>query len=290
MRMGLSPWYVLVLVAAAALVSRSLFIVDQGSLVLVRRFQRIIANPLTPGIHFKWPLVDQVIRLDGRLRPYQSSPASYGMANGEHALLEVTVLWRISDARRYYTMTGDAENAMQHRIAQHVSRSLLERVGSNTLAGLLAQDQQGLKMLWPWVAETEARHGVAIQRIWLSRLEPEGKSRQSLLARMREAQEARARLVQARGEAEALRWKERADGQAEVVLVEARRRSATMTGEGIVQALAVLQPARHKAPALEAMLQALEVVGLAGQEKVVGCATPDDPFCALLSKAWREVQ
>lgn len=297
MRMGLSPWYALVLVALVALVSRSLFMVDQGSLVLVRRFERIIAQPLTPGIHLKWPLVDQVIRLDGRLRPYQSNAASYRLADGEHAILEVTVLWRISDARRFVAttaMSGAAENAMQHWLAQQVSKSLLERAASHTLAELLTQGQQGKgqqgsAMHWPWVAEAEARHGVEIQRIWLSRLEPQGETRQSFLARMRALQEAKAHLVQTQGEAEAQRWKERADSQAAALLAEAKRRSAALMGEGIVQALAVLEPARRKAPALEAMLQAMEVVSLAGQEPCWP-VPPDDPFFALVLQGWREAR
>lgn len=283
--MILSPWIVLGFVVVVAMASRTLFVVEQGNLVLVKRFEHLVSQPLTHGVHARWPFLDQIIRLDGRMRLYQSSMTPYRTADGAYVLAEATVMWRIADARRFYMTLGGVDNAMQERLAQHVGASLMDMARSSTLAGLLEQGHEGLQKQWPWVSSVEMRHGIAIEQITLSRLEPEGKSRQTLLERMREDQETRRRQVQMQGEAEALRWRERADDQAEAVLDRARRRSAVLQGEGIAQALEILEPARRQAPELEAMLQALEVTGAVARGKApVWIATPADPFFSQLLK------
>jgi membrane protease subunit HflC len=280
--MGVSPWILLGLAAAVALASRTLFVADPGSLVLVQRFDRVIAEPTVPGVHLKWPFVDRVVRLDGRTQLYRSNPVPYRTADGQYVLVEATVSWRIGDARRFHAMAGGADDVMPTQLAHQLSRSLLEMMQKTTLPALLAQ-HHALPAAWPWLAEAQEQYGVNITAVRLSRLEPEGKSREAILERMRGVQEARASLTKMQGDKEVMRLQESADERAEAIVDAARKRSAILSGDGIVQALAILEPARHRAPELEATLQSMEVAAMAWQEKgAVWVITSDDPFFAQL--------
>lgn len=280
--MGISPWILLGLAAVVALASRTLFVVEPGSLVLVQRFDRVIAEPTVPGVHLKWPFVDRAVRLDGRMQLYRSNAVPYRTSDGQYVLVEATVLWRIGDARRFYAAAGGADGVMPTQLAHQLSHSLLEMTQKTTLLALLAQNH-ALQAAWPWVAEAQERYGVIITAVRLSRLEPEGKSREAILERMRGVQEARASLTKMQGEEEVMRLKESADERAEAIVDAARRRSAALSGDGVVQALAILEPARRRAPELEAMLQSMEVAAMAWQEKgAVWVVTPDAPFFSQL--------
>ena len=280
--MGVSPWILLGLAAVMALASRTLFVADPGSLVLVERFDRVIAEPTAPGVHLKWPFVDRVVRLDGRTQLYRSNAVPYRTADGQYVLLEVTVSWRIGDARRFHAAVGGADGVMPTQLAHQLSRSLLEMTQKTTLPALLAQDH-ALPVAGSWVAEAREQYGVNVTAARLTRLEPEGKSSEAILERMRGAQEARASLTKMQGEKEVMRLKESADERAEAIVDAARRRSAALNGDGVVQALAILEPARRRAPELEAMLQSMEVAAMVWQEKgAVWVVTPDDPLLSPL--------
>ena len=68
---------VLALAVVVALAVGSAIVVDATEYAVVTRFGRPARTYTTPGLHFRMPLVDQVVRLDARLLMTEPPVAEY---------------------------------------------------------------------------------------------------------------------------------------------------------------------------------------------------------------------
>ena len=64
-------WLALLAFGVLALLALdSFFIVNQAEKAVLKQFSRIDKADVEPGIYFKWPLVEEVVRVDGRALVY----------------------------------------------------------------------------------------------------------------------------------------------------------------------------------------------------------------------------
>lgn len=124
----------------------SYFIVNETERAVLKRFQEIVRTDIEPGIHFKVPFIDQVVRVDGRATAYELPAQSY--LTSERKLVDVSsfVIWRVQDVQRYVTVIGGgaANNSdrmrdiAQQRLNVRVAERLRNEVAQMTVQEVVA--------------------------------------------------------------------------------------------------------------------------------------------------------
>ena len=99
-----------IIVALAGLFSLVAFAVDQRQRAIVFQlgeFKEIIDQP---GLHFKWPLIQNVKYFDNRILTLDTPETDrFITSEKKNVLVDSFVKWRIKDLRTYYQRTGGDE-------------------------------------------------------------------------------------------------------------------------------------------------------------------------------------
>ncbi len=95
-----------ILVVAAVAVFSSIFVVDEREKVLVLRFGQIKQVRVEPGIGFKVPLLDEIVRYEDRILTLQTPEIEVTPADDRRLKIDAFVLFRIDDIVQYRQAIG----------------------------------------------------------------------------------------------------------------------------------------------------------------------------------------
>src|SRR5258706_13114033 len=113
------------LIVALLVASSSLFTVDQRQNAMVFQLGEVKEVVTRAGLHFKWPLIQNVRVFDMRILTFDDAEPQRFLTSGNRpVLVDSFVKWRIADVRLYYvSVQGDEIGAMT-RIRQTIAGSL----------------------------------------------------------------------------------------------------------------------------------------------------------------------
>src|SRR5688572_32179565 len=120
-----------IIVIAVLILSSTLFTVDQRQHAIVFQLGEVKEVVQKPGLHFKWPLLQNVRHFDMRILTYDDAePLRFLTQGNRPVLVDSFVKWRIADVRQYFiSVTGDEFRA-QTRIKQTVAGVLRDEFGA----------------------------------------------------------------------------------------------------------------------------------------------------------------
>ncbi|MDF1725906.1 MAG: protease modulator HflC [Alcanivorax sp.] len=118
-------WLALLALGVLALLALdSFFIVNQAEKAVLKQFSRIDKADVEPGIYFKWPLVEEVVRVDGRALVYDVPTQSFLTAEKKLLNVDAFVVWRINNVQRYIVSVGGGSSNAQ--VMEGRARQLLD--------------------------------------------------------------------------------------------------------------------------------------------------------------------
>lgn len=95
-----------ILAVGAALVLSSLYIVDERENALVLQFGQIKAVKTEPGLGFKIPLIQEVVRYDARIQSLDTNPIEVTPSDDRRLVVDAFARWRIADIVRFRQAVG----------------------------------------------------------------------------------------------------------------------------------------------------------------------------------------
>ena len=109
----------LVLVAGfGILAALSVFTVDEREAAILLQFGKVERTDLEPGLHFKAPVVQNVLKFDSRIQTLDSDPQNYLTSEKKNVIVDSFVKWRIEDVRRFYTSAGGSILQANNRLGR----------------------------------------------------------------------------------------------------------------------------------------------------------------------------
>ena len=144
--MSTRSWLVLVAVGVLLLLALdSFYIVNETEKAVLKRFSRVEQADIEPGIYPKVPLIDEVIRVDGRLLTHDVPTQSFLTAEKKLLNVDAFVTWRIADVQRSIVSVGAGANsglAMERRARElldpRVNEALRNQFASRTVQEVVA--------------------------------------------------------------------------------------------------------------------------------------------------------
>ncbi len=233
----------LVLVIAGAL--SAVFIVDEKERALVLQFGQIKAVREEPGLYFKIPLIQEVVRYDDRILGLDVEPLEVTPLDDRRLVVDAFARYRIDDVQRFRQAVGAAGLSLaESRIDTILRAQTREVLGSVTSSAILSADRAALAQRIRDASRSEAATlGVEIIDVRVKRTDLPVQNLDATFARMRAEREREAADEVARGKEAAQRVRAQADRTRVELVSDAQRQSEIIRGEADARRNAVFAEA-----------------------------------------------
>jgi modulator of FtsH protease HflC len=164
------------------LISASFYTVYEGQRALMIRQSRVI-RVSNPGLHWKLPLVDQVVIVDMRVRTWLARDLSVITQDNKPLRVDVMLLWQITDPTLYYSNLNKIRNIFGDIFTQRVKQFLSHKDWLE-IQGIRDKDLNALLDQY-----TRENLGFKVSKIQITHLDVPPEEKANLILKMRREQE-----------------------------------------------------------------------------------------------------
>lgn len=239
-----------VLVLALVGILSSVFIVDEREKALVLQFGRVDSVKEDPGLAFKIPVIQEVVRYDDRILSRDIDPLEITPSDDRRLVVDAFARYRIVDVKRFRQAVGaggvaTAENRLDS-ILRAQTREILGSVSSNDI---LSSDRAALMLRIRNGASKDAESlGIAIVDVRLKRTDLPTENLEATFQRMRAERVREATDERARGNEAAQRIRAQADRTVVELVSEAEREAEIIRGEADAERNSIFADAYGRDP------------------------------------------
>ena len=266
-------------IALSFLGLNSLFTMDERQQGLVLQFgepKRVIQ---TSGLHFKLPLIQNVVRYDVRILEYDLPIEEVIAVDKKRMLIDSFTRFKITDPLEFYKTVG-TESSVRNRLNSNVISSLRRVVGRVTLEELLSEERSNIMENIKVEVNNEAsRFGIEVVDVRIRRADlPEANS-QAIYERMISERVREAKEFRAKGSEIAQKIRAEADKERTVILAEATKKSEILRGEGESQSVNIYANAFQQDPEFYSFYRSMQAYGnVLGEDGTTMILSPDSEF------------
>ena len=246
------------LVVLTVLAYNSLFFVEQRVQSLILQFGEPIRVIKEPGLNFKIPLAQNVVKFDKRILLFDNSAEEIIAADKKRLIVDAFVRYKIIDPLKFY-QTVRFEAALNNRLGSVVNNSLRAVLGRVPLEAvisdrreLLMQEVSGL------VAERATQFGISIEEVRIKKADLPSENSEAIYRRMQTERQQEAAQIRAIGEEKARFIRAESEKQKTVLLAEAQRDSDILRGQGDAEKNKILGKAFNQDPDFFAFYRAMQ--------------------------------
>ena len=219
------------------LASMSVFTVDQREKALKLQLGQIRHGDYLPGLHFKIPVFQEVLKFDARVQNLDSDPELYLTSEKKQVFVDSFVKWRISDVEKYFTSTGGNVQRTNDRLSVVILKQLRDEFGKRTVTQVVSGDRSLIMNTMAAAVKNQTDElGVELVDVRIKRVDlPEGVS-SAVYERMKAERKEVAKKFRSEGEERARLLRAEADRESEVILANAERDGQKLQGNGDAKA------------------------------------------------------
>ncbi len=269
----------IILVILAFLGFNSLFTMNERQQGLVLQFgdpKRVVKSS---GLHFKLPILQNVVRYDKRILEYDLPIEEVIAVDKKRMLIDSFTRFKIVDPLEFYKTVGNETN-VRNRINSNVISSLRRVVGKVTLEKLLSEERSNIMERIKVEVNNEAiRFGIEVVDVRIRRADlPEANS-QAIFERMISERVREAKEFRAKGAEVAQKIRAEADKDKTVILAQANRKSEILRGEGESEAISIYANAFEKDSDFYSFYRSMQAYGnVLGEDGTTMILSPDSEF------------
>ncbi|OOG63400.1 HflC protein [Rhodanobacter sp. B04] len=259
----------------------SMFVVSEGHSALLLQFGRIVHTDYQPGLHFKLPVIQQVMDFDKRILSLDAPPERYFTSEKKSVNVDFYVKWRVVDNAAYYRATGGDQLMAAQRLTPIVKDALRFEFNARTLPDLISGGRKDITERVRAQTDAAARRnlGIAVVDVRIKRIDLPNEVSESVYKRMRAERLQLANELRYTGQESAETIQADANRQAQVLKADANRDAAKVQGDGDAQAAAIYAQAYSQDPEFFAFYRSLQAYETSFKDgKGVLILKPDSEF------------
>ncbi len=248
--------------------SMSVFTVNEYEKALKLQLGQVLDAEYEPGLHFKLPFINNVVKFDGRIQTLDAEPERYLTFEKKNLIVDSFVKWRISNVSLFYTSMGGDVRRANLRLSQIIKDGLRAELASRTVQDVIAGDRSKMVESIELAARDQVKDfGIELLDIRLKRIDLPKEVSESVYRRM-EAERVRvAKDLRSQGSEAAERIRADADRQRTVLLAEAYKEAESLRGDGDAKATDIYASAHSKNADFFAFYRSLSVYREAFKDK-----------------------
>ncbi len=254
------------IIIAIFFLTMSVFTVNQNQSAIVLRLGKIVNTapnqPMIaePGLHFRWPFIENIDEFDMRVRTLTSNSDRVMTAEQKELSVNAYVKWKINNPVTYYESTSDNDQLADSLLQQALQDAMRNQFGQMTISDLInTKREQVMTNLSQALAAPAAQLGIQIVDVRIQEIELPQKVQESVFARMRSKRENDAATYRADGLQTAEQIKADADASAAVIIATANSQAAKTRADGEAKALAIVASTYAQDASFYAFFRSLQV-------------------------------
>lgn len=260
-------------------ITSAMFTVEQREQTLVLQFgepKRVIQDP---GLFFKWPVIQDVVRFDKRLLDYDAPAEEVIASDQKRLVVDAFARYRVVDPLLFYQTVRD-EGVLRPRLANIINSNLRRVLGTVPLEAVVSEDRGDLMQRIAASVRAEAMPlGIRVEDVRIKRADLPQANSEAIFRRMQTERQQEAAELRALGDQEARRIRAEADKERVVIVAEAEKDSQILRGEGEGEMNRIFAESFGKDPEFFAFYRSMQAYQEAlGGDDTTMVLSPDSEF------------
>ena len=252
---------ILLVIVAAVVVGglMSVYTVDQTEQAIMLQLGKPVPGVKGPGLHFKMPFVQNIIRFEKRILTYDAAAAEVLTKDKKNLVVDNYAKWRIIDPLLFYKRVRNVRGA-QGRLDDIIYSILREELARHDLVAVLSATRAVIMRRVTKKSDLRAReYGITIVDVRIKRADLPPQNAQAVYGRMRAERKRKANKYRAEGQEMAQRIRAEADRDKEIILANAYEKAQVLKGKGDAKAIEIYAKAYGRAMEFYRFLRTIEV-------------------------------
>jgi modulator of FtsH protease HflC len=238
-----------ILLGALLLGSMSYFVVDQRQTALVVHFGEVSRIVKDAGLHFKWPIADEVVDIENRIFMWSSDNMAVQVSDKQRYLVDTITLAKIMDAQKFRETVGADLGLARQRIETRLNAALRQTYGKRTFEAALSKDRDVMMQeITNQVAGEALSLGIKIVDVRIRRTDLMNEVLEATYERMKSERNAEAQNLRGKGLAMNIRMTAEADRKVLEMVSEGQRQAEIIRGEGEAERANIFAASFQKDP------------------------------------------
>ncbi len=223
----------IIIAAVFFILSSALYTVSETETAIKLRLGEIVSVEKEPGLKFKTPFVNNVVKFDDRVQTLDAPSERFLTGEKKNVIVDSYVKWRIIDAEKFYKSTGGNLARTSNRLAQIIKTGLKSEFSKRTIADVVSGERSEIMTSIAKLAKKDiGDFGIEIIDVRIKRIDLSQEVSNSVYRRMQAERNRVAKEFRSKGAEEAEIIQAAADKKRTIILANAYRDSEIIRGEG----------------------------------------------------------
>ena len=223
----------IIIAAVFFILSSALYTVSETQTAIKLRLGEIVSVEKEPGLKFKTPFVNNVVKFDDRVQTLDAPSERFLTGEKKNVIVDSYVKWRIIDAEKFYKSTGGNLARTNNRLAQIIKTGLKSEFSKRTIADVVSGERSEIMTSIAKLAKKDiGAFGIEIIDVRIKRIDLSQEVSNSVYRRMQAERNRVAKEFRSKGAEEAEIIQAAADKKRTIILANAYRDSEIIRGEG----------------------------------------------------------
>jgi len=265
----------------------SAFTVNERELAIKLQLGQVVNADYAPGLHWKWPIVQNVRKFPKRILTISDRPERVFTAENEALQVDFFVKWRIVDTVRFYTSTGGLLQIGDDRLSEIIKNAVVTEFGKRSVKEAISVGRAELMRDMLNTASAAAEDlGVELIDFRVKQVEFMDDVRNSVYQQMAAERARIAAQRRAEGREQAEGKRAAADRERTIILAEAYREGQIIRGEGDATAAEIYATAYNKDPEFYSFYRSIDAYRKSmGKEGDLLVLDPNNDFFRYLNQS-----
>lgn len=247
------------LLVLALLASLFMFTINERETAVKLRFGEVVQAGYEPGLHFKLPIVNNIVKFDNRIQTLDNAPERVFNTDNEYLMVDYYVKWRIQDVKQFFTSNGGLIVKANANLTGVIKNALQEEFSVRTLdQAISTQRIELMENLRTQMKTRSAPYGVEIVDVRIKQINLDQSVNESVYNRMRSERLVEAAEHRSNGRKEAINIRANTDKRIQIMIADAEQQAAVIRGEGDAEATKLFAESHNKNPEFYSFVRSLE--------------------------------
>lgn len=243
----------------AVIASFFMFTIDEKETAVKLRFGEVVQAGYKPGLHYKTPIVNNIVKFDSRIQTLDNAPERVFNTDSEYLMVDYYVKWRIEDVKTFYTSNAGSIDKANTNLSGVVKNALQEEFSIRTLdQAISGQRVELMENLRSQTKSRAADYGIEIVDVRIKQINLDQSVNESVYNRMRSERLVEAAEHRSTGRKESINIRANTDKKIRIMLADAEQEAAVIRGQGDAEATKLFAEAHNKNPEFFAFIRSLE--------------------------------
>ncbi len=270
---------IIALVIGAFGLTQAAFTVDQTQMAIVIQLGKPVGDKaLGPGLHFKLPMIQNVVFFDARILDFDARPEEITTTDKKYMNVDSYTKWRITNPLTFYTKVRTIQGA-RARLDDIVRSQLRVALGRYTLIEVVSHKRQEIMdAVTVKSQELLEPYGIEVVDVRIKRTDLPAENARSIFGRMKAERERQAKQYRSEGREASAKIKATADKERTILLADAGKQAEITRGEGEATATKIYADALGQSPEFYDFTRSLEAYRKSFNSNSRFILTPKSPF------------